>query len=179
MTRCFLACPLPPSAVTILARWLDQTDLRQRGRPVPPAQWHMTLAFIGTVPAAEMDSMRQQLSSMPALPASPIALEKVGVFTDVLWVGPNQVPLDWQEWQSALQAMLLQGGWIQSCRPWVPHVSLLRRLHHPPSLAQLTKPNLIWKVESALLYQSTLLASGPVYEPLMCFATGRASLLPP
>ncbi len=164
MTRCFIACPIPPSVATVLAHWLDQTDLRQRGRPVPPAQWHMTLAFIGTV---------------PALPASPIALEKVGVFTDVLWVGPNQVPLDWQEWQSALQAMLLQGGWIQSCCPWVPHVSLLRRLHHPPSLAQLTKPNLIWKVESALLYQSTLLASGPVYEPLMCFATGPASLLRP
>lgn len=179
MSRWFVACPLAQDVAGQIEQWLALSGLGQLGRPINPSLWHLTLAFLGEVAEADQKSVGQLLSAMPALPPTTLVLDRLGVFGNVLWLGPTQVPDALRDWQAGLQRGLLQAGWLRENRPWIPHVSLLRRLQHPDTPLQVRAPVVDWPLESALLYQSSLLADGPVYEPLMRLATGPARLLPP
>ena len=52
--RLFLALQLPDAVVETLADW-QQRELA--GRIVPPANLHVTLAFLGSRPARELESI--------------------------------------------------------------------------------------------------------------------------
>jgi 2'-5' RNA ligase len=60
--RLFVALPLPGSALERLAAWQREALAGARAaRIVPPANLHVTLAFLGHRPAGEVDGILAEL----------------------------------------------------------------------------------------------------------------------
>ena len=55
--RLFFALPCPPEQATAICRWRDEQALQ--GRPVPPQNLHLTLAFLGAQPADCLDGLQR------------------------------------------------------------------------------------------------------------------------
>jgi 2'-5' RNA ligase len=169
--RLFVALDLPEDAREDLVRWraraLDHPDLRL----VAPQGLHVTLAFLGHLPEAEIPRIAAVLPREAAAPR----LTAVGVKP----VPPRQPRLfaldlaDEGGRAGAIQAAVSDsleglGLYEPEKRPFWPHVTLarvrkgrrLRRLDPPPP------PGEPWVATAVTLYRSRLSRAGAAYEPL-------------
>src|SRR5690606_22805487 len=55
--RLFFALPCPPEQAAATCDWRDRQSLG--GRPVPLENLHLTLAFLGAQPEADLEAIRQ------------------------------------------------------------------------------------------------------------------------
>ena len=72
--RLFLALELPPAMLDDLTAW-GSTNLSGGGRVVPREHLHVTLAFLGSRPAVEVDAIVRVLRDAVAAGSEPIVLE--------------------------------------------------------------------------------------------------------
>jgi len=134
------------------------------GRPVPAANRHATLAFIGVVPRAELARL---VGIGVALPDAPfdLALDTLGAFKGarVAWVGPSHLPPVLVALHDAVAARLRDEGFPVDARPYHAHVTLARHCRH--TLAERRVAPIAWPVRSVVLYESITAPQGPRYEP--------------
>jgi 2'-5' RNA ligase len=171
--RLFLALRLPDDALDVLERW-GAAEL-SGGRVVPREHLHVTLAFLGSRPAAELPGIEQALADASAA-AAPIAL----------------APVRWRETRSVGMVVLEDEGgaatelagdlherletlgvYEREARPWLPHVTVLRFRERPrlrPPLPRLGR----FAPSDAAAYLSRLHPSGARYEVLESYALGGA-----
>ena len=175
--------PLPaePGARYFVAAWPD-ADLRRhlvelqsaegwRGKAVPPERLHLTLAFIGAVPADRLAALSDAVSC-DGWPSDALLLDRVGWFprARVGWLGSRQRPTEaWSTAVSALHASIRAAGFHVDRRPWVPHVTLYRHLRKPPP--KMSVEPWSWRPQGAQLVASIDGPGGVRYQPVG--ATGR------
>ncbi|MFR3921008.1 MAG: 2'-5' RNA ligase family protein [Dysosmobacter welbionis] len=115
------SCPLAVREALLTA----QDALRRQGRGSfpPPENLHLTLAFLG----------RQRPGQGPGrpvggiLPTFSLAVgDPPGHFGDLWWAGVRADPA-LEELAVSLQADLRSQGFCQEDRPWLPHITLVRR----------------------------------------------------
>jgi 2'-5' RNA ligase len=144
--RLFLGLRLPEPALDAVEAW--QRERLERMRLVPRAQLHVTLAFLGHRPAAELPGVAMLVcgddSGRAGLLAADLQgrLERLGVFR-------------------------------REARPWLPHLTVGRFRERPglsPKLANMGTYVLIPSDASAFL--SRLRPSGAEYEVLASVALG-------
>jgi 2'-5' RNA ligase len=169
--RLFCALQLPGDAVDRLAHW--QAEHLPAGRLVPREHLHLTLAFLGARPHAEVPEIAQALGGA-AGEAGIVRLlvrryrETSGVgmivFDDVGGAGSSLA--------ADLGRRLEERGFYRrEPRPWLPHVTVTRfrerpRLEPPlPALGQIDAVR-------AALYSSTLRPAGARYDVLESVALG-------
>ena len=130
--RLFLALELPPATLDDLIAW-GSANL-SGGRLVARGHLHVTLAFLGSRPAVEVDAIVRVLRDAVAAGSEPIVLE----------------PTRWRETRSVGMLVLAdQGGaatglahrchaglealgvYRPEARRWLPHVTLLRFSERP------------------------------------------------
>ena len=130
--RLFLALELPPATLDDLTAW-GSANL-SGGRIVAREHLHVTLAFLGSRPAAEVDPIVRVLRDAVAAGPEPIVLE----------------PTRWREARSVGMLVLADhdgtatrlagrchaglealGVYRPEARPWLPHVTLLRFRERP------------------------------------------------
>ena len=130
--RLFLALELPPATLDDLTAW-GSANL-SGGRIVAREHLHVTLAFLGSRPAVEVDAIVRVLRDAAAAGSEPIVLE----------------PTRWRETRSVGMLVLAdQGGaatglahrchaglealgvYRPEARRWLPHVTLLRFSERP------------------------------------------------
>jgi 2'-5' RNA ligase len=170
--RLFLALRLPPEILALLARW-QEPELAGGGRIVPPEHLHVTLAFLGSRPATEVDAICRVLAECASRTAS-FELE-VERYRETRSVG-MLVLRDDSGRASALAADVQRGleelgVYRREERPWLPHVTVLRyreRPHLQPELPRLGR----FDPSDAAAYLSRLHPSGAQYEVLESFALG-------
>jgi RNA 2',3'-cyclic 3'-phosphodiesterase len=132
--RLFLALELPDGVAEALRAWGERH--LERGRPVET--FHVTLAFLGSRPRAELDGVVGALRESAA-EAAPGPLEPVS-YRETRSVG--MLVLDDPSGAATRLAERLQGRlerlgvYRREARPWLPHVTVLRfrerpRLHPP------------------------------------------------
>ncbi len=129
--RLFIA--ILPDARMIRALRACVRDLEAQGAQgsiVPDANLHMTLAFIGD--AERPDQVRAVLQKIP-LPKIRLTLSKTGYFGDLLWAGIKADP-SLHAYVSALREALAEADIPFDKKPFVPHITLIRRLRAPGSL---------------------------------------------
>ena len=96
--RLFIALAVPPDVRREIAR--AQGQLRRHSPPgavrwTPPDQFHVTLKFLGDVPAAQVAALKESVSKVCAgFPALPLAAHGIGFFPGaqkprVIWAGAN------------------------------------------------------------------------------------------
>jgi 2'-5' RNA ligase len=163
--RLFLALQLPEDVRETLARWGDE-QLRG-GRRVARGDLHITLAFLGGRPAAELPAIVGVLRAAAA-DTEPLALAPAR-WRETRSVG--MVVLDDPSGGSVRLAERVHGGleslgvYRRESRPWLPHLTVLR-FRSRPRLSPALPETGTFVPSAAAAYLSRLHPSGARYEVL-------------
>ncbi|HKD54515.1 MAG TPA: RNA 2',3'-cyclic phosphodiesterase [Steroidobacteraceae bacterium] len=138
------------------------------GRPVPAANLHVTLAFLGTVPERRTAEL-QRLAEAQALACAreqPIALtfERFDYFrrAQVLCVlAAEEDSAAVRPLASALQDASAAAGFNPDLKPFRAHVTVARKVMRATAPAALRA--VVWKFSAFALVSSRTEAAGPVY----------------
>ena len=122
--RLFLAIQLSPAVREALLTAQDALRRQGRGSFPPPENLHLTLAFLGE--AEDPARARAALSEVSCRPFSLAVGGPPGHFGDLWWAGVRADPA-LEELAVSLQADLRSQGFCQEDRPWLPHITLVRR----------------------------------------------------
>ena len=175
--RLFCALQLPDGGVDALAAWQArhlQAGGTAAGRIVPREHLHVTLAFLGSRPAADVPAIVRELAAASAAAAAPVLL-RGGRYRETRSVG--MVALDDPDGAAAAVAADLGerlerlGVYRREQRPWLPHVTVLRFRERPrltppaPELGEL-------RVVRSALYRSALGPAGARYDVLESLPLG-------
>jgi 2'-5' RNA ligase len=166
--RLFIGLRLPEDILERLAAWQRDgfADARYV-RVVPPANVHVTLAFLGHRPTLELEGITRSLREAAAEAVPPVLT--VNRYRETRSVG--MLVLDDGDGRAAALAAGLQerlealGVYEREKRPWLPHLTVLR-FKRPPRLRP-PLPNLGEVSPSeAAVYHSLLRRGGAQYEAL-------------
>ena len=128
--RLFVAVPLEDEARHALAFRLGEGPAMP-GSTVPPANWHLTLRFLGDVEQVAYDRMLEALDRLNLGPAFPIAFGGLGAFprpsrAAVLWVAVDDGAEPLSALAAEVEAALDGAGVPPDDRPFSPHLTLSR-----------------------------------------------------
>jgi 2'-5' RNA ligase len=173
--RLFCALRLPDDTVDELSLWQTEAFIRLDGiRVLGREQLHVTLAFLGSRPAGELDSIGAELREA-ARAAEPATLTVKG-YRETRSVG--MLVLEDEGGQAASLAVDLHerlerlGVYERERRTWLPHLTVIRFRGRPrlrPSLPDLGS----FMTSDAAVYMSTLRPSGAQYSVLESVGVGR------
>ena len=125
-SRFFVALRPDPASAGRLARLAAGVATRCRGRALAACDLHLTLAFIGELPAAEGARLARLLDGLPANHPG-FSLDRLGRFGPALvWIGPARAP-DWLGPLARAVGDRLRAGSVGfDERPFKPHLTLVR-----------------------------------------------------
>lgn len=163
--RLFYALKVPQDVAAPLAE--AQRHLRGNWRPVRADQFHVTLAYLPSVPPGRVDDLKRLGAAVTRdVPPLDVRLRGTGYF-------PNEgSPRVWfvkveAEGLDALAAGLRQGlrdlGIETDDLPFRAHITLARKKGPAPRVPPLTF-DLGWQAGNAALIRSTLRKTGPIYD---------------
>jgi len=173
--RLFCALRLPERTVGELVRWQSRVlDGVEAVRPLRREQLHLTLAFLGTRPAEEVEAIAAALRDAAAAAERPTL--QVRRYRETRSVG--MLVLDDKEGRATALAEDLHGRlerlgvYERETRPWLPHATVVRFRQRPRLDPPLPDPGAISPSEAAL-YHSVLRPTGAQYDVLDSVALGR------
>ena len=184
--RLFLALLPPESVRRGLAEIAEAAAKRFGGRPTRPETLHLTLEFLGDVCESSLPALdtacRAGIEARRSCEPFDLCLDRLGFWVSkrLLWAGCQMEPPPLLELVMVLRQQI--GGYANTVEaaPFVPHVSLLRRV---AGLADETEyagllteffPEgaLQWAVGEMALVESRLLATGPEHRVVATYALG-------
>ena len=153
MARLFFALWPDAGARAALAAKAGEVARRCGGRPVPAANLHLTLAFLGEVDPGAMPALRDA-ASLARAEAFGLELDQLGAFAraGVAWAGCRRAPAALLELQSGLARRIRDAGVALDERPFAAHLTLARRIRTP--LAPEAMEPVRWRVKSFALVES-------------------------
>ncbi len=177
--RTFICLQPPAFARDRLAS--TQQRLRNSGaqvRWVKPHNIHLTLKFLGSVPAQRLQDVARAVQRA-AVPAPPIPLELavLGCFPNrrapkVVWAGLKQLPEELRDLQQRVEKELVAIGFSAESRPFSPHLTL-GRVRSDRNLGKLVAAMRAERLEplrfeaaEVVVMASRLHASGALYTPV-------------
>ena len=168
--RLFVAAELPERLLEALSETLAALRGTVHGRFVSPDRFHVTLAFLGEVPACDVDCIGQAVERA-SFACSPFAtsLGALGTFgrgrSIVLWQGFSRGDDAWADLAAHVRGELGREGHTFESRRFVPHVTLMRRAQI--RTAELPMPCVATDViRTVTLFRSDLSGDVPRYDPL-------------
>ena len=172
--RLFLALQLPERALDAVTAWQEE---RLRGvRAVPREHLHITLAFLGHRPAAELDGILDALRGAAGAAAPDIALaptryrETRSVGMVVLSDAGDRAAGLAEDLHERLERL---GVYRREGRPWLPHLTVARFRERPQ--LRLEPPETGTFVPSgAAAYLSRLQTGGARYDALEAIGLGTS-----
>ena len=173
--RIFVGIELPADTRQALAARLNaELDGKIPGRVVPPANWHVTIRFLGEVGEVDYDRLLAELSTADLGRPFAVVFDALGAFprskrATVLWVGVSNGEdslnrLADRSW-SAIDAI----GFPPEDRPFHPHLTL-SRLRPPEDVNRLISEanplRVPARVDAITVFRSHLRQGGARYEVL-------------
>jgi 2'-5' RNA ligase len=172
--RLFCALRLPDDAVEELSRWQAQRFRRVDGvRVVGREQLHVTLAFLGSRPQADLEPIAAALRSASTGISAPVLT--VRGYRETRSVG--MLVCDDEDGRATALAVDLHerlerlGVYKRERREWLPHVTVVRFRERPRLRPPLPELGAVVTSEAAV-YMSVLRPSGAQYEVLQSVALG-------
>ncbi|MDG9924171.1 MULTISPECIES: RNA 2',3'-cyclic phosphodiesterase [unclassified Pseudomonas] len=151
MLRLFFALPCPPAIAVQIDAW--RSHLAIPGRPVPSANLHLTLAFLGHLPETTLPLLE---GLPPQLPLHELAFSLQADRLDcwqggLLHLAPSQPPVELLALADGLAGLLADAGLPSEPRAYRPHLTLARDSGLPGHIGS---PRFIWRAEELVLYRS-------------------------
>lgn len=166
--RAFFAFDLSPSEKLAVASWRSR-NLSGLQNPVPDANFHVTLAFLGEISPAQMDQLCRGVDDWLAQASfSPgtIKLDQIGYWAppQVTWIGPREWSEDLNRLAQKLGQLGSGLGMRMEKKTYQPHVTLSRM--GPPPPAALQQPELSIHYDGFTLFESVKGRQHVHYHPL-------------
>jgi 2'-5' RNA ligase len=174
-----LFCALWPEAGTRQAIYKASRDALAAadGKPVPAENLHMTLVFIGAV-AAEAVTLVKSIAASIQGEAIRLELDRYGYWKEpqVLWCGASRVSAAAATLAAKLRERLMDAGFRNlDPKPFVPHVTLARKVHRTGALGAFGP--LTWEAKEFVLVNSVTGATGSAYTPLASYALDAGGIV--
>ena len=164
----------PPAAIAAeLAGTARSAASQLGGRATRSETIHLTLAFLGAVAESSLPLLARAAAGVRAAPFE-LQIDRLGYWSHnhLLWAGCLAPPPELLGLAKALQQQLGAAGFAvaEAGRPFVPHLSLLRKIPatQPSQILPPITP-LAWSCTEFVLVRSQLSASGPEYKILAEF----------
>jgi RNA 2',3'-cyclic 3'-phosphodiesterase len=141
------------------------------GQPVPAANFHVTLAFLGAVPGQTFAQL-VEAGGRDRHARVELAFDHVEYWVKpkVLVAMPSRVPAAAVSIVDRLWSRMAPLGHERELRPWRPHLTLVRRVRRRPPEDLRLAPALAGRRSDAgwklALVESVTHAEGPRYKPL-------------
>ncbi|HEY6894644.1 MAG TPA: RNA 2',3'-cyclic phosphodiesterase, partial [Rhodanobacteraceae bacterium] len=160
--RLFFALVPPRALQQALGEVARDVASRVHGRPVQPANIHMTIAFIGAWPLARLDVLMNVGAQLVA-PAMDIVLDSIGRFrrAGIAWMGASTPPPELSLLASSLATKLAAVNVSLAERRFHPHLTLARKCRESQPIA--SAGPYAWHVDAVTLMRSETRAEGPRY----------------
>jgi 2'-5' RNA ligase len=135
------------------------------GRPEQPQQWHVTLVFLGAVPAPRVPDAHEAAAAVRPEPFE-LILDTVEYWrrAGVVCLTARQTPPALERLVAALRGELDRRDFAMERRTYRPHLTLARRVRPPPGFP--APGPLVWPATAFVLVESTSGAHGSVYTVL-------------
>ena len=150
--RCFIGIPVPPP----LAESLTATPAPVPSRPVPPANLHLTLAFLGERSPAQLEPLIPSLKAiLTRLPAFTVTLSTQDAFPEPggrIWAAHARREAALLDLHRQIWDVLGQAGIEAEPRQFLPHVTLARAA--APLQTEAKPGPWVLPVHSVMLYES-------------------------
>jgi RNA 2',3'-cyclic 3'-phosphodiesterase len=162
--------------------------LASGGRPMPAENFHVTLAFVGSVPesrVAKLEVVGRQVAA--EVERAPVQLtmdsieywKKAKVVCATVQVSPSpgaQVPQSAgarlaDTLSTALKSRLTAAGFTPDLKEFRPHVTLARKVSHPTPTTDMDP--LVWRFTEFALVDSRTEPGGSAYRVLASFPWGH------
>jgi 2'-5' RNA ligase len=177
--RAFVAVEIPQYVLAALESVQAELRRRLRARWVRPGSMHLTLRFLGNIPADLVASVADAVQAAAGShPSFSVAVAGIGVFPSirrprVIWSGFSGQTGLLSDLQRSLEERLAALGFPREERPFRAHLTL-GRFSEPPEPARMaevlnsfdTRTFGEFAVEELVLFQSDLQPKGPVYTAL-------------
>lgn len=178
--RLFVALELPAEASEAVVRWRSAVLEGVAGlRPLPLDHLHVTLCFLGWLPASQIDAIAGTCQQLSPLGPATVSLG------EARWLPTRRprvlaVELDDPEGrvaaiQAKLSELLESGGWYESeQRPYLAHVTVARagRRDRPKPAPLPAPPPVSFSARRVILFRSRLSPAGARYEALSGVSLG-------
>jgi RNA 2',3'-cyclic 3'-phosphodiesterase len=170
--RTFLAVPISDRLRNLLRNELAGEALP--GRRVPAENWHITLRFLGSTPAAGAAALVEALRNRPLGAPFSLAFGALGAFprparASVLWMGIDEGADALAEIAARIEEITRQVGFPPADHPFRAHLTLSRL--SPPAnvrsfLERDLRPRESMEVGEVVLYRSHVGRGPAAYEVL-------------
>jgi 2'-5' RNA ligase len=178
-TRAFLALKLPNPQRQLLADHVEECARRAPDyRWVPAPNLHLTLRFLGSLEALQLEQLQRRLHAVKAPPFE-IGLDGRGTFGPrsaprVVWLGVGRGRQECASLAQAVEEACRDAGLEPDARPFRGHVTLARARPESSSLPELPAPPALepWTVPDFVLYESRLGGRAATYLELERYGLG-------
>jgi RNA 2',3'-cyclic 3'-phosphodiesterase len=136
--RVFFGIELDRATALRIADWRDR-QFGASGRPVPVANFHITLAFAGELPLPAIDTLcqgvEQWLAEKPGR-GGVLQLDQTGFWPNpgLYWLGPSRWPESLEAQARRLRNLVAAAGARRDRRRFQPHITLFRRCAQAPPM---------------------------------------------
>lgn len=182
MIRAFIAVELAPAAIANIASAIAELKPALPAvRWVAPANFHLTVKFLGDIEASQIDAIATTLEPVVTLfPRCTINAKGLGVFPTVrqpkiFWVGI--VGAELARLAATVDRALLPLGFSVEAREFTPHLTIGRWRQGEPKVSNLKVLLDRWRehnfgamtIDRVILFHSELKPAGAVYTQLKLF----------
>lgn len=146
------------------------------GKAVPAENLHMTLVFIGSV-ADEALALVKSIAASVQGEGFRLELDRYGYWKEpqVLWCGASRICAAAATLATQLRERLMDAGFRPDPKPFVPHVTLARKVHRTGTLGGFGP--LTWEAKEFALVSSVTGNTGSAYTPLASYALGAGGIV--
>lgn len=135
------------------------------GRPIPARNFHVTLLFLGEIPAEQFSAIQQAGAGLSGSPAFQIGFDSIESFgRRVLCLTPSAPPAAAIDLAERLRASLRSQLKQLDERPYCPHITLARDLPRARPIQKIE--TLLQQVNDYALVESVRAAGGSHYSVL-------------
>ena len=179
VARLFVAVALTDEVrAALAAHVMEATDGRPLpGKPVPPANWHITMRFLGATDEVAYQRLLAALAESDLGDAFSLSFGALGAFprpprATVLWLAIEKGSERMAELANLAEQAAQQAGFAPEDRPFHAHLTLSRIRPHQdvrPLIEKVPSFPASLPVDRLVVFRSHLGRGGPRYEELESF----------
>jgi 2'-5' RNA ligase len=179
--RLFVGIPLPAELREGLEAYLARVfGGRMPGRAVPPANWHLTLRFLGETHGFRYRPFLAALRALDAGPAFDLAFAGPGAFprparATVLWIGVDEGADRLRALAAKIEAAAVRAGFAPEEKAYSPHLTL-SRIQPPADVRPAIEASPAFggrmRVDEFVVFRSQLGGGPPRYERIASLPLG-------